>query len=72
VKCETSKYRNKHINKDSISEFQIPGVGSVETLHHRNVEMRKTPFGASFRYWDLEVSNHFTTGMLKCEKHLLV
>jgi hypothetical protein len=24
---------------NSISEFQIPGVGSVETLHHRNAEM---------------------------------
>jgi hypothetical protein len=28
--------------------------------------MRKTPFGASFRYWELEVSTHFTTGIPKC------
>jgi hypothetical protein len=26
---------------NSISEFQISGVGSVETLHHRNAEMTK-------------------------------
>jgi hypothetical protein len=26
---------------NSISEFQILGVGSVKTLHHRNVEMLK-------------------------------
>jgi hypothetical protein len=25
VKCETSKSRNRHINKDSISEFRRPG-----------------------------------------------
>jgi hypothetical protein len=47
--------------------FQIPGVGSVETLHHKNVEMRKTPFGASFKYRELEVSKNFTTGMPKCK-----
>jgi hypothetical protein len=32
----------------------------------QNVEMRKTPFGASFGYRELEVSKHFTTGMPKC------
>jgi hypothetical protein len=31
-----------------------------------NTEMRKTPFGASFKYWELEVSKHFTTRMPKC------
>jgi hypothetical protein len=29
--------------------------------------MRKTPFGASFGYWELEVLKHFTIGMLKCQ-----
>jgi ribosomal protein S18 len=55
---------------NSISEFQILGVGSVETLHHRNSEMPKcetpnlTPF-QSFEYQELEVSKHFITKMLK-------
>jgi hypothetical protein len=26
---------------NSISEFRIPGVGSVKTLHHKNDEMEK-------------------------------
>jgi hypothetical protein len=48
-------------------KFQILGVGSVETLHNRNAEMRKTHFGASFGYREFEVSKHFTIGMLKCQ-----
>jgi hypothetical protein len=72
TKCETPKRRS-----DSILEFRILGVGSVETLHHRNTEMQKTPFGAGFRYRELECrktspQEYRNVGMPKCEKHLLV
>jgi hypothetical protein len=33
------------------------GSWSVETLHHRNAEMRKTPFGVGFGYRELECRN---------------
>jgi hypothetical protein len=35
VKCEMPKSQNRHINKDSISEFQILGVGGVKDTHDR-------------------------------------
>ena len=31
AKCGTSKFWNRHINKDSILEFRIPGVGGVKS-----------------------------------------
>jgi hypothetical protein len=69
VKCEMSKSRNRHINKEfhrlgnnSISEFQIPGVGVSKHFTTgmpkcRNAKMRKTPFGVGFGYRELECRN---------------
>ena len=37
-----AKLHFRYQKLNSISEFWIPGVGSVETLHHRNAEMRNT------------------------------
>jgi hypothetical protein len=67
---------------NSILEFRILVVGSVETLHHRNAKMQKcetpkyqtvdmTPF-RSFGYWELEVSKHFITRNAKTPKYWTV
>jgi hypothetical protein len=55
--------------KELVQPSSISGIASWKcrnTSPHGNAEMRKTPFGASFGYRELEVSKHFTTGMLKC------
>jgi hypothetical protein len=53
------------------------GSWSFKTLHHRNDEMlesrnAKNTFWCKFRIPGVGVSKHFTIGMPKCEKHLLV
>jgi hypothetical protein len=55
-------------------KFRIPGVGSVETLHHRNAEMSecrnaKNTFWCRFRIpgvGSVETLHHRNTEMLEC------
>jgi hypothetical protein len=76
--------RNRHTPFRSFAdremEFRIPGVGSVETLHHRSLEIvkcktpksRETTTFQSFRYRELEESSvetlhHRSPEVAKCE-----
>jgi hypothetical protein len=71
VKCQRLHFGVSDTGSWRSQELRLFITGVTKSRNEKSQNVDLTPFRSS-GYQELEVSKHFTTGMLKCKKHLLV